>query len=122
MRAPQALVQDVDDTVASTLYHDEGSRGYIDFDNVCATGSGNWLNRNEGNLATTGNLTVYGNWVQGNSNEGTNEYGDNVYNNTPWNGDFSALPQQYKDYCNYAGIPPSQRSSRPAQSYPVSGP
>ncbi|KAF5722399.1 xylanase A [Fusarium mundagurra] len=106
----------------ATLYHDEGSRGYLDFDNVCATGNGYWLDRNEGNLATTGNLTVYNNWVQGDSNDGTNQYGDDVYDNTAWNGDFSTLDKKYQDYCYYAGIPPSERSSRPAQSYPVSGP
>ncbi|RAO74160.1 uncharacterized protein BHQ10_010172 [Talaromyces amestolkiae] len=100
------------------LYHDEGSRNYVDFNQTLVTGN-RWLFRNEYVPMTTGNLTIHDLYVQGNPELGTNSYGDNIYNVTQFS-NVADLPQQFKDICANAGIPPGQRAGRPVQQPPIS--
>lgn len=104
--------------VLAGLYHDEGSRNYVDFNQTLVTGN-RWLFRNEYVPMTTGNLTIHDLYVQGNPELGTNSYGDNIYNVTQFS-NVADLPQQFKDICANAGIPPGQRAGRPVQQPPIS--
>ncbi|KAH7377393.1 hypothetical protein BKA66DRAFT_422224 [Pyrenochaeta sp. MPI-SDFR-AT-0127] len=94
------------------LYHDEGSREYTSELSVYSV-KGRWFNANTESRLTTGKLTARNAWTTDPPQNGNHGYDIQVSNITQFS-DYSQLPYEFKNVCYLAGIPPSQRSSRPS--------
>ncbi|KAG5767739.1 hypothetical protein H9Q72_004503 [Fusarium xylarioides] len=125
------IFTDTDESSGTAYYNDEGSREYQIQDSVVNVkgndygggGGGVWWQPNERDTYTTGNITVSEVAV---ADPGPlqltdgDEYGDRVYNITNYSS-VEELQAPYADILQQAGIPPSQRSTRPVSfAYPPS--
>ncbi|KAK7398745.1 hypothetical protein QQX98_011889 [Neonectria punicea] len=104
----------------AAIYHDEGSRDYIDSNSVVDARTTNWFWRNEKPKQTTGNLTLYNFAVNQPVINGTNSWGDTVFNVKQW-ASYADLSMEQRSWVLESGIPRDQRSRRPTSTYPAFG-
>ena len=114
-------------TKSGTAYHhDEGSRFYVDSDsivnvtgNTYGTTNDGWWQPNETTNQTTGNLTAFNIAVAPPLplEVGRNIHGDHVFNISRYHS-LNKLTPFYQNVLYEAGIPPSQRASRPVSFNP----